>query len=67
MVLSFIAAFAIALRGVVLQGRRYSRLKCPECGLLLRREAGPDQEPITFICPTCNIEWDTGFLQSRGD
>jgi len=37
---------------------------CPECGRRLRPDPeGARDENLTFICPDCDIEWDTGRLR----
>jgi len=37
---------------------------CPKCGRQLQADPeGDPAENVTFICPDCQIEWDTGRLR----
>src|SRR5262245_6809411 len=39
---------------------------CPECGRRLTAEPQRNpKETLTFPCPDCQIEWDTGGLRDR--
>jgi predicted RNA-binding Zn-ribbon protein involved in translation (DUF1610 family) len=61
-------AVPIAIVGIVRQMRRYLRFPCPTCGAVLQRsDKGEAETPITFLCKACDTEWDTGFINSRGD
>lgn len=35
--------------------------QCRQCGAKIARLAHAEGEQITFHCPRCNIEWDTGW------
>ncbi len=66
---SFIA-FAVGFLGPLLAMGRMFPFHCPRCGRKLRRadmlgrEAG---ERVRFVCPICQIEWDTGLTVPHGD
>jgi hypothetical protein len=58
----FVIAAPLAIIGLVRQERRRRRFPCPGCGTMLHREPGGQPgDPITFVCKTCDTEWDTGF------
>jgi hypothetical protein len=39
---------------------------CPECGRRLHHEPLlPGEENLVFVCPNCEIEWDTGAVDRR--
>jgi hypothetical protein len=35
--------------------------RCPQCRARLARVPGQDGDPILYVCPTCKVEWDTGW------
>src|SRR4051812_26467151 len=42
--------------------RDFENYHCPRCRLKLGRK---HEAPITYYCPTCDIEWDTGSRPSN--
>src|SRR5688500_18606266 len=54
----------VALFGTLIIASRLFPFHCPQCGRKLYSgdmtgtELG---EPILFVCPVCQIEWDTGY------
>jgi len=63
----FVVALPLAVVGLIRQERRWRRFPCPGCGVLLHRDpGGKPGAPITFVCATCDTEWDTGF-QNNSD
>ena len=44
--------------------------RCPQCRASLAQTkvpGGQDGDPVLYICPTCKVEWDSGFKISLGD
>jgi predicted RNA-binding Zn-ribbon protein involved in translation (DUF1610 family) len=35
--------------------------RCRECGAMIPRPAAAEGSQITYRCPHCGIEWDTGW------
>ena len=59
-----------AIIGLIWQHRRGTRMRCPECGKLLRIRYFDLEvdEPVNFLCDRCDIEWVTGLRKSdEGD
>jgi DNA-directed RNA polymerase subunit RPC12/RpoP len=49
--------------------RMRPKFKCPQCGRELGRESmrgQEDGESIRFVCPTCQIEWESGMYAAGG-
>lgn len=62
-----LAFFAGVVNGIKLQLFSY---RCPQCRASLAQTkvpGGKDGDPVLFVCPTCKVEWDTGFKISLGD
>ncbi len=69
-----VIVFASVLHQIWQVSKRY---RCPQCGDRLKegifinsRAPGDwdDGGPIHYVCPRCNVEWDTGReWSSRGD
>lgn len=54
---------------LVLFVRNRPTFKCPQCGRELGRETmlGKEEgEPIRFVCPDCQIEWESGMNVGSG-
>lgn len=42
--------------------------RCPRCRARLARVPGQPGDPVLYVCPTCKVEWDTGWkVTSPGD
>ena len=62
-----LAFFAGVVNGIKL---RHFSYRCPQCRASLAQTkvpGGQDGDPVLYICPTCKVEWDSGFKISLGD
>lgn len=57
-------AAALAIIGFSLQLRQMRRMRCPSCGVVLRRESITLPSDVEFDCQRCRICWTTGFTES---
>ena len=55
----------LALVGLYRQFRRDVRSTCPQCKAAIGRHGDVREGPVRFICPACDVIWDTGFAASR--
>ena len=60
-----LAFFAGVVNSIKLKHFSY---RCPQCRASLAQvPGGQDGDPVLYICPTCKVEWDSGFKISLGD
>jgi hypothetical protein len=52
----------LLIASVVLAARVFAgAFQCRQCGIKIPRPDYAEGEQMTFHCPRCNIEWDTGW------
>lgn len=49
--------------GFYRQWCRMYRMRCPECGAMLRRNPHATGSSVEFVCESCEIVWVTGLKQ----
>ena len=54
--------FALTIISFLAQRLRFKFMHCEKCGSLMRRNLKAEEEMV-FYCKTCNIEWQTGYIQ----
>lgn len=63
-----VAAFAVGLGvglvGLIRQERLFRRYCCPDCGGRLENPSRRPGEAIDYVCPRCDVIWETGFFES---
>lgn len=64
----FLAALAVCLGvglvGLIRQERLFRRYCCPDCGGRLENPSRRPGEAIEYVCPRCDVIWETGFFES---
>ncbi len=62
--LAFIQLFPILVVTRIWRHRLLTRLRCQECGRMLKFPKSKSEleihDPLNFTCPDCDITWDTG-------
>lgn len=64
-VLTIVAAPPLALFGLCRQLRRGVRSACPQCKAPIGRHGDAREGPVRFLCPACDVVWDTGVEERR--
>ncbi len=64
---SAIGCGVIAVVGLILQERRFRRYHCPDCGALLPYTPAAPGARIEYVCPRCDVIWDSGFMEPEKD
>jgi hypothetical protein len=58
------AAFVCFLAVIAAAGNLFRLMwfyRCPRCRARLARAPARPGDRILYVCPTCNVEWDTGW------
>lgn len=50
--------------GVVRQRRWLRPYHCPDCGKVLEKPCGSPDGYIEYLCPDCDVIWETGLAKS---
>ena len=56
--------FGLGLIGLVRQERLFRRYTCPDCRGRLENPSRRPGEPVEYLCPRCDVIWETGFFES---
>ena len=57
----------IALVGLVFQELRFRRYHCLDCGALLPYTPAAPGARIEYVCPRCDVVWNSGFVAPQRD
>lgn len=65
LIAAFVVCLGTGLTGLVRQERLTRRYSCQDCGGRLENPSRRPGEPIEYLCPRCDVIWETGFFESK--